>query len=106
MKLALDLDKNAGQADRVQARAVLDLDAPQLKGVTTITAKPAVAAIQGIDLARAPDAANSAIESKLSSEQGRALLALLGLDRTVAAGDGPAQFEGIGDAARGARRCG
>ena len=44
LKLALDLDKNAGQADRANARAVVDLDAPQLKGVTTITAKPSVAA--------------------------------------------------------------
>ena len=34
------------------------------------------------------------IESKLSSNQGRALLALLGLDRAIAAGEGPAQFEG------------
>ena len=39
-------------------------------------------------------AARSAIETKLYSGQGRALLALLGLDRTVAAGEGPAQFEG------------
>src|SRR5204862_7648047 len=34
-------------------------------------------------------------ESKMSSNQGRALLALLGLDRIVEAGDGPAQFEGM-----------
>ena len=40
----------AGQADRVSARAVLDLDTPQLKGVTTLTAKPAIAAINGIDI--------------------------------------------------------
>jgi large subunit ribosomal protein L24 len=33
------------------------------------------------------------IESKLSSGQGRSLLALLGLDRAIAAGEGPAQFE-------------
>ena len=38
----------------------------------------------------------------MSSEQGRALLALLGLDRTVAAGDGPAQFEGSATGAWGA----
>ena len=29
---------------------MLDLDAPQLKGITTITAKPAIAAVHGIDL--------------------------------------------------------
>ena len=94
VKLALDLDKNAGQADRANARAVVDIDAPQLKGVTTITAKPSCC---GDPRHRPPGARaqrTSAIETKLSSEQGRALLALLGLDRTVAAGDGPAQFEG------------
>ena len=96
LKLALDLTRNAGQSDRVQARATADLDSALLKGVTTITAKPAVAAIQGIDLA-ALRSSDVGIESKLSSEQGRALLVLLGLDRTVAAGDGPAQFEGQRD---------
>ena len=38
----------------------------------------------------------------MSSDQGRALLVLLGLDRTVAAGDGPAQFEGTATGAWGA----
>ena len=38
------------QADRANARAVLDLDAPQLKGVATIAAKPVIAAVHGIDL--------------------------------------------------------
>jgi uncharacterized protein involved in outer membrane biogenesis len=93
LKLALDLSRNAGQSDRVQARAVADLESTALKGGITITAKPAIAAIQGIDLA-ALRSSDVGIESKLSSEQGRALLVLLGLDRTVAAGDGPAQFEG------------
>ena len=93
LKLTLDLDKNAEHADRANARAVLDLDAPQLKGTATITAKPAVAAMRGIDL-DALARSEFGIESKLSSEQGRSLLALLGLDRTIAAGDGPAQFEG------------
>ena len=101
VKLTLDLDKNAGQADRANARAVVDIDAPQLKGVATITAKPAVAAIHGIDL-DALGRSEFGIESKLSSGQGRALLALLGLDRTVAAGEGPAQFEGTATGAWGA----
>ena len=51
LKLALDLDKGHGPADRANARAVVDIDAPLLKGVTTITARPPVAAIHGIDLA-------------------------------------------------------
>ncbi len=96
LKLALDLSRNAGQSDRVQARAIADLESTALKGVITITAKPAIAAIQGIDLA-ALRSSDVGIESKLSSDQGRALLVLLGLDRTVTAGDGPAQFEGHRD---------
>jgi large subunit ribosomal protein L24 len=93
LKLSVDLSGNAGQPDRVQARATADLDSALLKGVATITARPAVAALQGIDLSALRNS-DFGIESKLSSEQGRALLVLLGLDRTVAAGDGPAQFEG------------
>jgi large subunit ribosomal protein L24 len=99
LKLALDLTKNA--ADRVLARAVADLDAPLLKGGITITGRPAVAAIRGLDFA-ALGRSEVWIDSKLSSEQGRALLALLGIDRVVAAGDGPAQFDGTATGAWGA----
>jgi large subunit ribosomal protein L24 len=93
IKLALDLDKNTGQADRGNLRAVVDIDAPQLKGRTTITAKPPLAAVQRIDI-EVLSRSEVGIETRLSSEQGRSLTALLGLDRAVAAGDGPAQFEG------------
>jgi hypothetical protein len=93
LKVTLDLDKNAEHADRASARVVLDLDAPQLKGVATLTAKPEIAAMRAIDL-DALRRSEIGIESKLSSEQGRSLLALLGLDRAVAAGQGPVQFEG------------
>jgi len=93
LKLAVDLAPIAGQPDRVQARATADLDSALIKGVTTITARPPVADVQAFDLS-ALRHSDIGIESKLSSGQGRALLVLLGLDRTVAAGDGPAQFEG------------
>lgn len=91
LKLALDLDKNPEHADRANARAVFDLDAPRLKGVATITAKPDIAAMRGIDL-DALRRSEIGVEAKLSSERGRSLLALLGLDRAIAA-EGPAQFE-------------
>jgi hypothetical protein len=90
LKLNLDLDKSS--AGRANARAVLDLDAPQLKGVITMTAKPDIAAVRGLDL-DALRRSEIGIESKLSSERGGSMLALLGLDSTIAAGDGPAQFE-------------
>jgi uncharacterized protein involved in outer membrane biogenesis len=93
LKLTLDVDKNSDHADRADARAVFDLDAPQFKGVATITATPVIAALRGIDL-DALRRSEFAIESKLSSERGRSLLALLGLDRAIASSEGPAQFEG------------
>ncbi|WP_245320469.1 AsmA family protein, partial [Bradyrhizobium lablabi] len=101
LKLALDLTGDAKPSDRVQARATAELDSPQLKGVTTITAKPAVAAIQSIDLT-ALQRSDVGIAAKLSAEQGRALLGLLGFDRIVTAGDGAAQFEGSATGAWGA----
>ena len=93
LKLALDIDKSAEHADRAEARAVFDLDAPQLKGVTTVTAKPAVAALRSIDL-DALRLSEINIESKLSSPRGASLVALLGLDRTIAVDEGPLRFEG------------
>lgn len=93
LKLMLDLEKNPERAGRANARAVIDLDAPQLKGVATISAKPEIAAIRGIDL-EALRRSEFGIESKLSSERGQALLVLLGLDRMIAAGEGPVQFDG------------
>jgi hypothetical protein len=101
LKLALDVDKGAGKADRAHARAIVDFDAPQLEGMAVITAEPAVAAIHGIDLG-ALGRSEVGIETKLYSGQGRALLALLGFDRAVAAGEGPAQFEGTATGAWGA----
>jgi hypothetical protein len=93
LKLTLDVGKNPDHADRANARAVFDLDAPQLKGTATLSAKPELAAMRGIDLA-ALQRSEFGIETKFSSERGRSLLVLLGLDRMVAAGEGPAQFEG------------
>ncbi|MHC6153638.1 AsmA family protein [Bradyrhizobium elkanii] len=91
-RFALDLGKGKA-ADRVSARATLDLDTPQLKGNTVISATPQVAAIRGLDF----DALRSnevTVETKFSAGDGNALLALLGLDHAVAAGAGSTQFEG------------
>ena len=93
LKLALAIDKDAGQADRASARATFDLDAPQFKGFVTIAAKPEAAALRAIDLDKLKHSEIS-LESKLSSEQGTSLLALLGLDGAIAAGEGPGQFQG------------
>ncbi|MHC4042575.1 AsmA family protein [Bradyrhizobium sp. 23AC] len=93
LKLDLSLDRNAEHADRSNARAVLDLDAPQLKATATLSAQTPVAAINGIDIDKLRDS-DFTLDSKVSTPQAGALLALLGLDRVVAAGQGASQFEG------------
>lgn len=93
LKLDLSLDKNAEHADRSNARAVLDLDAPQLKATATLAAQLPAAAIGGIDLDRMRDS-EFTLDSRVSTPQAGALLALLGLDRVVAAGEGASRFEG------------
>jgi large subunit ribosomal protein L24 len=92
LKLALDFSKDTASADRAQAKAVLDLDAPQLKGTTIWTAKPQVAALRGFDV-DAISHTEVGVEARMSAAQGSLLLALLGLDRVAAVGNGPAQFE-------------
>jgi uncharacterized protein involved in outer membrane biogenesis len=98
-KLALELEK--GSNDRANARVVLDLDAPQLKGTTTVAAKPPISAVNAIDL-ETLRRSELAVEAKLSSGQGSALLMLLGLDRTIVAGQGPGRLEGSANGAWGA----
>ncbi len=93
LKLDLSLDKNSEHADRTNARAVLDLDAPQLKGSATLTAQTTAGAISSIDLERLRNS-DFTLDSKWQAMRAGSLLALLGLDRVVAAGEGPAQFEG------------
>jgi len=91
-KLMLDLTRNKAVSGPV-VFGELDLDAPQLKGNVAVTAKPAFEALRAIDL-DALSRSEVSIGSKLSVEHASALLALLGLDRGIAAGQGPAQFEG------------
>nr|WP_249811549.1 AsmA-like C-terminal region-containing protein [Bradyrhizobium sp. 149] len=93
LKLDLSLDKNAEHADRNDARAVLDLDAPQLKATATLVAQTPVAAVNGIDIDRLRNS-DFTLDSKISTPRAGALLVLLGLDRVMAAGEGASQFEG------------
>ena len=98
LKLTLDAGRSADSADRTNLRAVVDLDSAQLKGTTTLTAKPRSAALRGFDLA---DVGRSEIglETHLSAERGATLFALMGLDHLIAGGDGPAQLEGTSSGA-------
>jgi hypothetical protein len=93
LKLVLAVGKDAGQADRANAQAALDLDAPQFRGSVTIAAKPVTAGLRDVDLDTLLHN-EVTIETRLASEQSAPLLALLGLDGVIAARDGPAQFQG------------
>lgn len=93
LKLDLSLDKNAEHSDRSNARAVFDLDAPQLKATATLTAQTPVAALNGIDIEKLRNS-DFTLESKVSTPQAASLTALLGLERMVAAGEGASQIEG------------
>ena len=93
LKLALNITKNAQEPDRANARAVLDLNTPQLRGVATLSARPSLAAIRSADLDELGRGEVN-VETKLSAERGDALLTLLGLDRAIAAGEGTVRFEG------------
>ena len=92
-KLQLDIGKNAGKATLADARAALELNAPQLNGTAIVTAKPEIAALRALDLDKL-GRNELTVESKFSAERADALLAFLGLDHVVAAGEGGAQFEG------------
>ena len=105
LKLALALDKNAGQADRANARAVLDLDAPQLKGVTTITAKPAVAA-HPRHRSRRRSAQRTRHRVETVVEAGPRLAGAARARSHDRGRRGPGAIRGHRQRARGVRRCG
>lgn len=89
--IAFDLTRPQAKSDRANARLVFDVDAPQLKGTTTITATPAVAALRAID-AEVLKRSALALETHISG-QGSALLTLLGLNTVFAADNAPLNFD-------------
>jgi large subunit ribosomal protein L24 len=93
IKLALDVEKDPEHADRANARALVDITAPQLHGSASFAAKPGVTALRGLDL-EGLSRSDVTATTKLAAERGDALLALVGLDHAIAAGEGPVQFEG------------
>ncbi|MES2750010.1 MAG: AsmA-like C-terminal region-containing protein [Pseudomonadota bacterium] len=92
VQLSANIAKAPDQPDRMDARAVLDIDAPQIKGSATLTAAPGLNALRMLDLV-ALTRGEFSIETRLASDQTAFMLALLGLDRVVSSQDGPAQFE-------------
>ena len=88
--LTLDLDKPQG--DLAGVKASLDIHAPQLKGSLAATMTPRLAALQALD-AEALMKTEANVVAKIGADRSAALLALLGLDAVLAAGEGPAQLE-------------
>jgi large subunit ribosomal protein L24 len=78
-----------------------DIDAAQFKGRVGVTVQPSFEALHAIDLDKLR-LSEIKLESKISLEKGPSLLALLGLDGTIGAGQGPAQFQGSVTGAWGA----
>jgi large subunit ribosomal protein L24 len=93
LKLVLAIDKEAGRTDRANAQVSIDLDAPQFKGSVTLAAKPGAASLRNADLDKLMHG-EVTVDTRLSSEQGASLVALLGLDGMIAVRDGPGQFQG------------
>jgi hypothetical protein len=91
-KLTLDLTRNKAASGPVVLGG-LDLDTPQLKGHVGVTVQPSSEVLRDGDL-DALRRTEFSVESKLSSERGSSVLALLGLDRAIGLGEGPAQFQG------------
>lgn len=92
--LVLDLgaDKK-GDGGRRSATAQLDFATPQVTGHVQAGAAPAVSDLRGLDLG-ALSGNEFTIDARMSSQRGSTLLALFGLDRAVAAGEGTSRFEG------------
>jgi hypothetical protein len=100
LKLALAIAGEPG-GSRTDAQASLDLNAPQFKGSLTLSAKPDASSLRAANLDKLLHG-EVTVETRLSSEQGASLLALLGLDGAIAARDGPGQFQGTVTGAWGA----
>nr|WP_249145414.1 AsmA-like C-terminal region-containing protein [Bradyrhizobium diazoefficiens] len=92
LRLDLSLERNAEHADRSDARAVFDLDSPQLTGSATLVAQTK-APVNGIDIDGLRNS-EFTLDTKLLTPHASTLLALFGLDRAVVAGEGAAQFGG------------
>ncbi|MES2602948.1 MAG: AsmA-like C-terminal region-containing protein [Pseudomonadota bacterium] len=94
MLVAASIGKAKDRSGRTGADAVLNIDAPQIKGTITLSGTP------NIDLARVGDLAalrgnEFKLETRLTAKQTATMVTLLDLGRIISPGDGPAQFESL-----------
>jgi large subunit ribosomal protein L24 len=92
VQFTADFGKAKDRSGRTDARAVLDIDAPQLRGAISLTATPNIDVARGFD-ATVLRGTEFGVESRLTANRTASLLASIGLDRIVSAGERPAQFE-------------
>jgi large subunit ribosomal protein L24 len=93
VNIALNVDKNPADKDKVETNAKLDIDLPQLKGTVSFASAPPLAAMRTANL-DALMRSDVTVQAKLSAERGSAVPALLGLDRAIAVHDGTVLMEG------------
>lgn len=92
MLVAATLGKAKDRSGRTDGEAVLNLEAPQLKGTITLKGSPNIDLARGLDLAALRGSPFN-LETSLTAKQTATIVASLGLDRIISPGDGPAQFE-------------
>ncbi|WP_346295155.1 AsmA family protein [Rhodopseudomonas sp. P1] len=94
-KLTLSTEKSGAARDHVEASGLLELTTPQLSGRLTVKSSPPAAELGKLDL-DALGLSELKLDGELSAPRGEALMALLGLDRVIAAGDGAATLQASG----------
>lgn len=94
-KLNVSTEKAGTAGDHVEATGSLELTAPQLSGRLTAKASPTAADLRKLDL-DALGRSELKLDGELSAPRGEPLMALLGLDRVIAAGDGAATLKASG----------
>ncbi|PZA14046.1 hypothetical protein DNX69_01070 [Rhodopseudomonas palustris] len=94
-KLVLGVAKASTPRDHVEATGTIELTAPQISGRLMAKASPSVADLRKLD-ADALARSELKLDGELSAPRGEALLAVLGLDRVIAAGDAAATLQASG----------
>lgn len=92
VQLSANLVGAKDRSGRTDVRAVIDIDAPQIKGAMTLTASPNIDVARGFDPAVLRGSEFN-LETKFAADQTASMLTTLGLDHVISAQDGPAQFE-------------
>jgi uncharacterized protein involved in outer membrane biogenesis len=91
--LVFDLSVGKAATGGRVALAQFDFETPQVRGQIQATAAPSLSDLRGVDLV-ALSRTEFHTHAQLSSQRGSTLVALLGLERALAAGEGPTKFEG------------